>query len=347
MIDLNNLEEIKKLDPKRVYESTEMLADQCEQIWNDSKSLKFSEELKTAKNIIVCGMGGSAYGGHVALSLFKNNLQIPIYVNNDYSLPAFADENTLVILTSYSGSTEETLSCLEEAINKNCKIIGLTSGGKLAESLKNNKKDVFVFESKFNPSGQPRLGTGYIVLGTIILLDKLGFLNIDDDFQKSIEDLKKNKEEIKERAKEISRDLQNFIPVIFAAEFLEGNSHIIRNQFNETSKSFSSFHVLPELNHHLMEGLRNPKNNKLKILSISSNLYSDIVKKRITLTKDVVSKNSVPYLEYEAVGETKISQALNVLSFGGYLTLYLALSYGLDPSLIPWVDFFKENLHKE
>ncbi len=345
MIDLNNLGEIKKLDPKNVYESTEMLADQCKQIWNDSKSLELSDELKTAKNIIICGMGGSAYGGHVALSLFKDALKIPLFVNNDYTLPAFADEDSLVILTSYSGSTEETLSCLAEAIKKGCKIIGLTSGGKLAESLKNSNKDVFIFQSKFNPSNQPRLGTGYIVLGTIAILNRLGFLSIPEkDAQTAIENLKKNKETIKEKAKEISNELQNFIPVIFAAEFLEGNSHIIRNQFNETSKSFSSFHVLPELNHHLMEGLKNPKENKLKIIFINSDLYSDKTKKRITLTKDVISKNGVPYLEFETMGDTRISQSLSALSFGGYLTLYLSLLYGLDPSLIPWVDYFKDKL---
>lgn len=345
MIDLSNLEEIKKLDPKNVYESTEMLASQCEQIWNDFKSLQFSEELKTTKNIIICGMGGSAYGGHVVISLFKKELKIPVYVNNDYNLPAFADKDSLIILTSYSGSTEETLSCLEESIQKNCKIIGLTSGGKLSEALKN--KNVFVFESKFNPSNQPRLGTGYIVLGTVAILNRLGFLNIqENDIKNAIDNLKNNKEKIKEKAKEISKELQDFIPVIFAAEFLEGNSHIIRNQFNETAKSFSSFHVLPELNHHLMEGLQNPKNGKLKILFINSNLYSDKIRKRITLTKEVVSKNGVPYLEFEAIGETKISQALNILSFGGYLTLYLSLLYGLDPSLIPWVDYFKANLSK-
>lgn len=347
MIDLNNLEEIKKLDPKNVYTSTEMLADQCEQIWNDAKNLNFPQEYRNIQNIIVCGMGGSAYGGHVALSLFKDELKIPLYVNNDYALPAFADENSLVILTSYSGSTEETLSCLGDAARRNCKIIGLTSGGKLEETLKNSGKEIFIFESKFNPSNQPRLGTGYIVLGTIAILNKLGILNLDEkDVQDAIENLKNNKDKIKESAKEISKNLQNFIPIIFASEFLEGNSHIIRNQFNETSKNFSSFYALPELNHHLMEGLQNPKDNKLKVLFINSNLYSEKIKKRITLTKDVVSKNNIGFVEFEVNSNSKLSQSLEVLSFGGYVTLYLALLYGLDPSIIPWVDYFKENLNK-
>lgn len=345
MINLNDLEEIKKLDPKNIYGSTEMLADQCEQIWNDAKRLNFSSEYSQIQNIVICGMGGSAYGGHVTLSLFKNELSVPLVVNNDYDLPKFVNENSLVILTSYSGSTEETLSCGQKAFERNAKVTGLSSGGKLGELL--NGKPSLIFDPKFNPSGQPRLGTGYIVLGTLAILNRIGFLNLDDDVRNAIENLKSSQNEIIEKAKEIAQKLLNKTPVIFSGDFLEGNAHIMRNQFNETSKSFSAFSVLPELNHHLMEGLKNPKDKNLAILFLDSNLYPEIIQKRIKLTKDVVSKNGVPYFEYEAVGETKLSQSLNVLSFGGYLTLYLALLYGLDPSLIPWVDFFKENLHKE
>ncbi len=345
MTDLNNLEEIKKLDPKNVYGSTGMLADQCEQIWNDSKSLNFPAEYKNVQNIIICGMGGSAYGGHVALSLFKNVLKIPLIVNNDYDLPKFVNENSLVILTSYSGSTEETLSCTEQALKLGAKVTGITSGGKLSEVL--NGKPALVFNPKFNPSGQPRLGTGYIVLGTLSILNLLGLLTLsDEEVKSSVKLLKNSHEEIKKSAQELARNLMNKIPVIFSGGFLEGNAHIIRNQFNETSKNFSAFSVLPELNHHLMEGLQNPKNHKLSVLFIDSNLYPEIIQKRIKLTKEVVSKNGVPYFEYKAMGNTKLSQSLNILSFGGYLTLYLALLYGLDPSLIPWVDYFKENLHK-
>lgn len=343
MFDLNNPSSFKHLDPKNVFGSTEMLADQCEQIWNDAKNIKFSIDPNKIQNIIISGMGGSAYGGHVVSSLFKNVLKIPLYVNNNYNLPAFAKENSLVLLTSYSGSTEETLSSFEDAKNRNCMVSGLTSGGKLGELLKNYTS--LIFNPKFNPSGQPRLGTGYIVLGTIALLNRLGLVNTSDkEIQSAIENLKTNKENIKNKAIEIAKSLQNYIPVIFAAEFLQGNAHIIRNQFNETAKTFSSYSSLPELNHHLMEGLKNPKNKNLSVLFINSSLYSEKIKKRLDLTKDVVSKNGVPYFEYEAVGNSELSQVLNLLSFGGYVTFYLAILYAQDPSLIPWVDYFKEKL---
>lgn len=346
MIDLNNLEEIKKLDPKDVYGSTGMFIAQCEQIWQDAKNIQ-AIDLLNVQNIVLCGMGGSAYGGYVVQSLFKDGLKVPLISNNDYTLPSFANENTLVILSSYSGSTEESLAAALEAKARGAKVAGITNGGKLADFLKENNYPRLIFDAKFNPSGQPRLATGYMVLGFIALLNKLGFLALtDEEVLAAVKEVASAQEEITTQAQEIAKNLIGYIPVIFAAEFLGGNVHIMRNQFNETAKSFSAYAELPELNHHLMEGLRNPEGHKLEVLFIGSNLYSPKIQKRYTLTKEVVGKNNVPLLEYMPTGTSKLAQSLNLLSFGGYVTLYLGLLYGLDPSLIPWVDWFKEELSK-
>ncbi len=345
MIDLTNREEVKKLDPKNVYESTEMFPNQCEQIWQDAKNIKFPEDFKNIQNIILAGMGGSAYGGYVARELFKDCLKIPLVSNNDYHLPCFVSQNSLVLLSSYSGSTEEIISCAAEASEKKLKITGITQGGELAKYLKSQNAVYLQFEPKFNPSGQPRLGTGYMVLGVITLLNNLKLIKVEDnEIKDAIKDLKNSKDCLKENAIGIAREMQGFVPIIFSSEFLNGNAHILRNQFNETSKSFSAFEDLPELNHHLMEGLKNPKDKKFKILFLESNFYSKKMNKRIELTKDVVSQNNIPYVSFEAKGSSKLAQVLKVLSFGGYLTFYLAILYGQDPSLIPWVDYFKEKL---
>jgi glucose/mannose-6-phosphate isomerase len=347
MIDLTNLEQIKKLDPHDVYGSTGLLADQCTQIWEDTKKIDYPKSYKEVQNILVCGMGGSAYGGHVAKALCKEELPIPIYVNSDYSIPKFVNEHTLVILTSYSGSTEETLSNAVKAKETGAQVTVLTSGGKLAQFAKDNNLPALIFNAKNNPSGQPRLGTGYIVLGTLAILNQLGLIHLEDTaVQTAISELKENHNDVMEKARALAAEVQGNIPVIFAAEFLEGNAHIVRNQFNETSKSFSAFSDIPELNHHLMEGLKNPIDKKLAVLFINASFYWDRIAKRVSLTKDVVEKNNVKTLTYDAQGSNKVSQMLNVLSFGGYLTLYLGLLYELDPSLIPWVDYFKEQLAK-
>lgn len=347
MIDLNNLEEIKKLDPENVYGSTELMLDQCSQIWEELKTIQFPPDYANIQNIVFSGMGGSALGAQVTYHLFKSDLSVPFYINNDYNLPRFADENTLVILSSYSGTTEETLNSAREAISRKCKVIGITTGGELLRILEENNLPYIKINPKNNPAGQPRLGTGYATFGAIAILSKIGVIKItNQDVTNAINFTRNSKDEIKQKAAELAKELQERIPVIFAADFLVGNAHVIRNQFNETAKTFSTYSPISELNHHLMEGLKNPKNKNLTILFLKSNLYSDIIKKRVELTKEVVSKNGVPYLEYETVGDSKLTQALSTLSFGGYLTLYLGLLYGQDPSVIPWVDYFKENLHK-
>ncbi len=333
------------LDPKNVLGSVEMFLDQCEQIWQEAKQLQFPEDYKSCQNIVVCAMGGSAYGGYVAPALFKDQLRVPLVSNNDYHLPSFANENTLAILSSYSGGTEEILSCEKEALEKGLKIAGITTGGILGEFLKTNHG--LIFDPKFNPSGQPRLGMGYMVLGIVAILNKLGMINVtDEEIAKAILEVRSSQEEIKDKAKELAEKIFGFIPVIFAAEFLSGNAHIVRNQFNETSKSFAAFSLLSELNHHLMEGLKNPPDKRLFVLFINSDLYSDKLKRRMELTKDVVGKNNVLFDEYKAQGSSKLSQVLEVLSFGAYITLYLAFLYGQDPSVIPWVDYFKQQLEK-
>ena len=201
------------------------------------------------------------------------------------------------------------------------------------------------FDPINNPCGQPRLGTGYSVFGTIMLLVKAGVLKIDEkSLLNSIEPVKQYNEMIRDEAIKLANSLINRIPVIFSAEFLIGTSYVMRNQFNETSKNFSAYSPLPELNHHLLEGLKNPKEKNLTILFLESDLYSEKLKKRVELTKDVVKKNEIPYLSYKAGSPDKLGQAVEILSLGGFLTFYLSILYDQDPSLIPWVDYFKEHL---
>lgn len=348
IIDLKNSSQIKKLDPKNVLGSTALFASQCEQIWQEGKKIAFDSSFKNVWNIVISGMGGSAYGGYVIRALFKDSLKVPLISNNDYHLPYFVNNKSLVIVSSYSGSTEESLASFEEAKQRGTKITGITSGGQLKESLDKIGASYLLFDPKFNPSGQPRLGTGYMVVGLMTLLKNLNLISIArGEIENAIIQLKTSENPTQQKAIEYAKKLKGYIPVIFSADFLNGNAHIIRNQFNETSKTFSAFEDLPELNHHLMEGLKNPKDKKLKIIFLASNLYPEEYKKRVKLTQDVVRKNGIDFIEYKAIGKTKLAQTLNVLSFGGYLTLYLALLYKQDPSVIPWVDYFKEQLKRD
>lgn len=348
MVDLNNLEEIKKLDPKDVFGSTKLFVDQCQQMLDEYfDQTILPEDYKEINNVLICAMGGSAFGGYIASSLYSEEFTKPVVLVNDYRLPGFVDENSLVIGVSYSGNTEEIISCLYDGLERGAKVTGFSAGGDVANFLKDKKLPGFTFDPKNNPSGQPRLGGGYTSMGVLILLKHMGVVPLlKQELQIAISEAKSSSEEVMQKAKDYAKQMQNFMPVIFASEFLIGNAHILRNQFNETAKSFSAFEDIPELNHHLMEGLKNPTDKKLKMLFLTSSFYSEKHAKRIAVTEDVVKQNGVEFLEYEAIGNSKLSHILNTLSFGGFLTFYLAALYGQDPSLIPWVDYFKEQLKK-
>lgn len=347
MFNLDDLEQLKKLDPKDVLGSTGMFAKQCLYIWEQAKTVQFEEKQKNKKNIVLCAMGGSGYGAYVTQNLFHDELKVPLIRYNDYHLPGFVNQDSLVILSSYSGGTEEPLNCASEAIERSISLTALTGGGKALELSKTYNFPSLTFDTKYNPSAQPRLGMGYMIVGVIALLTRLGYLKVsDEEIKQAVEELEANSENLQNQAKTLAKKIYGNIPLYFAAEFLKGNAHIIRNQTNETAKSFAAFSELPELNHHLMEGLKNPSDKKLIAVFINSALYSDKLKKRLQLTQDVVEKNGIPFIEYTPAGSTKLSQVLNTLSFGGYLTFYLAMLYGQDPSVIPWVDYFKQQLEK-
>jgi glucose/mannose-6-phosphate isomerase len=140
--------------------------------------------------------------------------------------------------------------------------------------------------------------------------------------------------------------LKGRIPVLVASEHLVGSAHAMKNQINEGAKTFSVLFDLPELNHHLLEGLRNPAQAKeyFYFLLFESELYTPRVSKRYPLTKEVIEKNEVEATIIKLTGKNKLNQAFELLAFGEYVALYLAILYGLDPSPIPWVDYFKEKL---
>ncbi len=347
MIDLNDKTAISNIDKKNVYTSVGQLAKQCRQTWTEVSKINFPQNYKEIKNIVLCGMGGSAYAAYFIKGLFGDSLPIPFELVNADTLPAYVNENTLVILSSYSGSTEEAISCAHQALEKNAKITAVTSGSKLAEFIKINNLPAYTFSPLYNPAGQPRLGQGYMIIGHMGILAKLGFISLSDaDVNNTIDFLEKESASIEQKAKEIVGKFVEKIPVIIASSHLAGNAHTLRNQFNETAKNFSAYALIPELNHHLMEGLLHPQERILEFLFLNSSFYSTAIKRRFELTKDVVTKNNIEIVDIEVLGSTQFAQTLYALSFGGYLTFYLAIIYNQDPSVIPWVDYFKENLSK-
>ena len=345
MINLDDINAIKKLDKSNMLSSIMAIPDQCQQAWKETKVLDFPADYSQVKNIVVSGMGGSALGAQIIKSLFSREMLIPLEIVNDYHLPVYVDENTLVILSSYSGSTEETLATAYEALEKKAKITGITTGGKLGEFLKQHDLPRYIFDPKFNPCGQPRMGLGYSIIGQIGLLARLGILKIEEnEFFQCLEFLKVNKSKLERETKETVKKCLNKEILVVGAEHLSGNTHILANQINENSKTISFYFLLPELNHYLMEGLKNPSLKNLIFLFLVSNLYNGKIKIRLSLTEEVISKNNISFLEFKPKGETRLIQVLETLLFGSYFSFYLSIAHSQDPTPIPWVDYFKEKL---
>ena len=354
MNTLDSIEEMKKLDPSNVLGSIDMFPDQCLTAWTDASKITFPDTYKQAKNIVVCGMGGSRFTPKTIRELFFKEITIPYEIVDGYDLPGYVNEQTLVILSSYSGSTEEVLSCAELSLTKKAMLTGLAHGGSVIELLKTNNLPYYQFDAKYNPCGQPRVGGGYLLMGHLAFLSTLGFLAISqNDVAPAIEfartfgvALKGTVPTENNSAKQLALLLKDKHPFLIAGEFLRGAVNGFANQINENAKMISDFRYIPELNHHLLEGLMRPgtlRQNGLFVF-LNSSLYSDKIQKRFAVTKEVVEKQKVATFGIELTGKTTLAQVLELFSLSGYTTFYLAMLYDTDPVSIPWVDYFKKQL---
>jgi len=356
MNSLDNTKVIKKLDPSDVLGSIEMIGEQFNQAWQEFKEVKIPKNYWPVNKILVNGMGGSALGSHVWRSLFFDQLKLPAGIINSYNLPASLDQKTLYIISSYSGGTEEPLSTFLLAKRRGAKIFGIASGGKLASLIKQGKMPGYVFDPIFNPSAQPRLGLGYSLGAQLALVKKLGLIKMTDaevnQGLKTISQLNINfgfaKAAAKNPAKKLALQAFGKSLAIIASEFLAGNAHVFANQVNETAKTFSSYYLIPELNHHLLEGLRYPKTNRQSLLFIflESELYQPKNQIRQQITKKVVAQNKVKSVSYQLKAKTKFEQVLEALLLSSYATFYLAILNNINPTPVPWVDYFKDQLKK-
>src|SRR3989344_1457973 len=337
-----------------VLKSITAFPDQCLQAWSEASMLKFPAEYKQVKNILVCGMGGSRFTPIIIKELFKEEIDLPYVINDNYTLPKFVSSETLVILSSYSGTTEEVIYCGQEAQKMGAKITGLCLGGPLAEFFKSHRLPAYIFDAKHNPSGQPRIGVGYMTAGHMGLLYASSFLKISpqkvDQALNKLPQLLVNFHQsiptIQNPAKHMAQNLFGKYPYYVTAEHLQGIGNAMGNKTNETAKAISSYRYIPELNHHLMEGLKFPE--VLKQIGIfvffTSSLYDRRIQVRFDITREVVEKNGLQTLEYKLQGQNKIEQALELIGFSSFMTMYLSLLYQQDPSVVPWVDYFKKRL---
>ncbi len=353
---LDSREEMAKIDVENVLGSIEMLASQVQQIWDEAKKIQVEANFKDIDNVVVAGMGGSVLGTHVIQSIFKDEIKVPVLISPDYTVPHFVNERTLVIASSYSGTTEETLAAVADAEQKGAKICGITSGGPLAEFLRSKNYPALVFDPIYNPCNQPRMALGYSIFGQIALFARAGVISITEtEYQNALNIIAQvhlecgaNVPQDSNPAKILAFEMKELVPVIVAAEHLEGNAHVFANQINENAKTYSEYRVIPELNHHLMEGLQFPESNEhnLFFYLVESDLYNKSISRRFELTQEVLEKHNIRFRTHKLTGKTRFEQSFEMMMQGAYTNYYLALLNNVNPAPIPTVDWFKSQLKK-
>jgi len=307
---------------------------------------------KNIDKIVVSGMGGSNLGARILQSVLEHEITVPLIINAGYEIPGYVDRNTLFVVSSYSGSTEETVSAYKEAKKVKAKIIVLTANGKsvLASLANKDKYPLVIFPTDSNPSDQPRYGLPSAIGALLAILQKTNtFKSKSKELQSIIKHLEDwNNKLLPSKSNNSASKLAHRIfasnILLITGEFLQGNAHTLRNQLNENSKNFACYLTLPELNHYALEGMDKPQEKNIICLCFESTLDSPAVQKRMALTNKVLGKNKIKVVTHKLRGKTKLEQAMEMLQVGAWITYYLAELNNVDPIAIPWVDWFKKEL---
>lgn len=352
---IDDVDKVAEIDQSNVLGSIEALADQVKDAWEETQKISF-KPTREIKNVVVAGMGGSGLGPDVIKHLYKDQLPVPFEVINSYALPAYVNQNSLVVLSSYSGNTEEVLSCAQQAQDRSVQIMIITSGGKLAELAQKENYPAYIINPQYNPSGQPRMAIGYAIMGSLGLLAQAGLIKFTTEEVTEIVQAILTMDDAcrlavpqeQNRAKLLALDIIDRRPVLVASEFLVGAAHVATNQFNENAKIFADYKLIPEINHHLLEGLQFPKSNAANhlFLFLNSELYQARNQKRMILTQQVVEKKKMDTLAINLQLPSKLAQVFETITLFAYTNFYLAILEKIDPAPIPTVDWFKKQLKK-
>ena len=307
------------------------------------KKASFTEHNSKLQNVLISGLGGSGIGGSIATFLTENEAKIPVAVNKNYFLPNYIDSNSLVIICSYSGNTEETVNCLKEAIKKNAKIICITSGGKIAEEANKNNLDIITI-----PGGMPpRSCLGYSLIQLFYVLNYFGVINsgFEKQFEAAADLIDKEENSILIEAKLIAEKLFNKTPVIYSETSTEGVSIRFRQQLNENSKILCWHHVFPEMNHNELVGWRDQRND-LAVIILRNNTDYERIQKRMEISKETFKKYCPTIIDLYSKGNSAVEKTMYLVNITDWISCFLADLRGVDAVEVNVIDHLKSELIK-
>jgi len=352
MIDLDNQKEVQAADQLGMREHLLAFPEQCEKAIQIAEGIKLEIKLKKIKNIVVTGLGGSAIGGDLLRTYLASEIDLPIFVVRNYSLPQFVNSQTLVIASSYSGNTEETLSAYEEAVKKGKLVFSLTTGGKLAELARKYDTPIILLP----PGLPPRAALGYSFFPMLLLLSRLSLIRERKvDLKETVQLLVRKREDLsplrktsRNPAKKLAHRLYGKLPIIYSADNLDAVSTRWRNQLNENAKVLAHSHVLPELNHNEIVGWQLPPTilSHTEVIFLRDKGDHPQIKLRMDLTRAILKREAQGVSEVWSEGTSLLSRIFSLIYLGDFVSFYLALLNRVDPTPVERIDYLKRKLEE-
>jgi len=352
MVDLDNTSTYRQFDQLGMLGHLHKFPEQCQKAWD--KVLKFNLPHLHAKisDVVIVGMGASAIGGDIVRRLILAESKVHVRVHRDYGLPAFVDESTLVIASSYSGNTEETLSAFAESLKTTARKLVITSGGKLKHLAEEQGIPVFVIDYQ----APPRAAFPYSFIPLVGVSQRLGLLGDKSaEVREAVDILSRLSTEFIETkplasnpAKQLAAKLWGHVAVIYGAEILSEVARRWKAEFNENSKTWAFFENFPELNHNAVVGYDFPPEVKERLFVIllhSASLHPrNLLRYRVTAK--LLAKAGITYEFAEARGNSTLAQIMSLVLLGEYASLYLSMLNEVDPTSTDAIDFIKQYLTK-
>jgi glucose/mannose-6-phosphate isomerase len=348
--DLDKPHLFRETDPQDMLARISELPQQCRDAWANAQSLPLPAAYRQAEAVVILGMGGSAIGGDLLRTLLESECPVPILVNRDYTVPAFVNGRTLAIASSYSGNTEETLAALEAARQAGAMLLAIATGGQLAARARELNVPLLTFDYR----AQPRAALGHSIVALIGIVGRLGLVSDKAaDLDEAIAVMESWQKEINEAvplaenaAKKLAMKLYQHLPVVYGAGHLSEVARRWKGQFNENAKAWAFFEQLPEMNHNALAGTEFPADlaRKIVVVMLTFSLDHPRTRVRFQITGEVLSRRGVSCEVVEARGSSRLAQMLSAIHFGDYVSFYLAMLYGIDPTSLEAVTYLKQRL---
>lgn len=340
----------KNIDPSNMYQSIYNFPDHMVKAIRIGTEISLKNSYPDIRNIIVAGMGGSAIGGDVVRLLTKNMLKVPMLISRNYTLPYWVDKHTLVICSSYSGNTEESLSAFRHAREKGATIVGVSTGGELTDLMNKAGLDLVLIP----PGLQPRAALAFSFIPMLYLLYEIGLINgaFIPDLEETIELLNEkritySKESPINPAYILAEKIYNTLPIIYGETESTGIIAVRwKGQLSENAKMLAYCNDLPELDHNEIVGWENnPQIMKnISLIWLKDRDEHARVSMRRDSTHDIIGDFAGAHETVSVSGKTSLERYLHLIQLGDWLSYWCAILHETDPTPVHNIDRLKSIL---